>query len=189
MFIISGICLNYWCFEWKCVIWSIQVYKVSLLRCLVKVNILSTISLFITHCDPFNCDIITEEGCMIARVGQTTNEDVWKGWTTRVGQLSTNHVVRAVEMMVCRQLAHSSCPAFPDIFISCLAYSSYLVNLLLFILSQKMILKSSALAIFAVNLRPMCQPVRDAKSRRYCSENASRCVCHELKQNNITLAD
>ena len=95
----------------------------------------------------------------IARVGQTTNKDVQKGWTTRVGQLSANHVVWAVEMMVCRQLAYSSCPAFPDIFLSCSAYSSYPANLLMFILSQKMILKYSALAIFTANSCPVCQPV------------------------------
>ena len=76
----------------------IQLNKVGILRCLVKANILSTILLLLTNCDSFYCDKITEEVGWIARVGQTTKENVWEGWTTRVGQLSTNHVVWAVEM-------------------------------------------------------------------------------------------
>ena len=44
------------------VIQPIQMNKVSLLEHLVKVNILSTISLLLTNCDSFYCDKIRQEG-------------------------------------------------------------------------------------------------------------------------------
>ena len=44
------------------VVQPIQMNKLGLLRHLVKVNILSTISLLLTNCDSFSCDKIIEEG-------------------------------------------------------------------------------------------------------------------------------
>ena len=153
----------------------------------------------------------------IARVGWTTRV----GWAARVGQVEQIPHFYSPDNMVCGQLAYSSCPAFS----SCPAYSSYPANLLLFILSQKMILTYSvtlcvtwhgnknaftvkrslnvfstdiprvfavkkhmwtvsphihkgfsfALAIFAVNSHPVCQPVHNAKLWQYHCENTSCC--------------
>ena len=44
---------------------------------------------------------------------------------------------------------------------------------------------SFGLAIFTTNLHLVCQPICNAKSRRYRSENASRCVCHELNWEDV----
>ena len=35
------------------------------------------------------------------------------------------------------------------------------------------------LAIFAVNLHPVCQPVCNVKSQQYRSKNVTSCACHE----------